>query len=41
MGRSGAPKEQGFTLISGGPDTQMGTEDDIDIWIALARKAAN
>ncbi|MFI4871940.1 MAG: type II secretion system protein GspG [Phycisphaerales bacterium JB058] len=41
VGRSGAPKEQGFTLISGGPDTQMGTEDDIDIWIALARKAAN
>ena len=38
---SGAPKEQGFTLISGGPDTQMGTEDDIDVWVALARKAAN
>lgn len=41
VGRSGAPKEQGFTLISAGPDNQMGTEDDIDIWIALARKAAN
>ena len=41
VGRNGAPKEQGFTLISGGPDTQMGTEDDIDVWVALARKAAN
>lgn len=37
VGRSGAPKEQGFTLVSAGPDNEMGTEDDIDIWIALAR----
>ncbi len=38
-GKPGAPREQGFTLISAGSDGQMGTEDDIDIWIALARQA--
>jgi len=39
VGKPNAPREQGFTLISAGADGQMGTEDDIDIWIALARKA--
>lgn len=38
-GKPGAPKEQGFTLISMGADGIAGTEDDIDIWIALARTA--
>ncbi|GAB5497131.1 MAG: type II secretion system major pseudopilin GspG [Phycisphaerales bacterium] len=38
-GKPGAPKEQGFTLISMGADGAAGTEDDIDIWIALARNA--
>lgn len=38
-GSPGAPRDQGFTLRSAGPDGQMGTEDDIDIWIALARTA--
>lgn len=38
-GKPGAPKEQGFTLISMGADGVAGTEDDIDIWIALARNA--
>lgn len=38
-GRPGAPKDQGFTLLSAGPDGEMGTEDDIDVWIALARQA--
>lgn len=38
-GKPNAPREQGFTLLSMGPDGQPGTEDDIDVWIALARKA--
>lgn len=38
-GKPNAPREQGFTLISPGPDGAPGTEDDIDIWIALARQA--
>ena len=39
QGKPGAPREEGFTLISMGPDGEQGTEDDIDIWIALARQA--
>ncbi len=39
VGKPNAPREQGFTLISMGPDGESGTEDDIDIWIALARTA--
>ena len=38
-GKPNAPKEEGFTLISMGPDGQSGTEDDMDIWIVLARQA--
>lgn len=39
VGRPGAPKEEAFTLLSIGPDGQAGTDDDIDLWIALARRA--
>jgi general secretion pathway protein G len=38
-GKPNAPVEQGFTLVSIGADRQPGTEDDMDIWIVLARKA--
>jgi len=38
-GKPNAPKEEGFTLISKGPDGESGTPDDMDIWIVLARKA--
>jgi len=38
-GKPDAPKEEGFTLLSKGPDGVAGTEDDMDIWIVLARKA--
>lgn len=39
VGRPGAPMEEAFTLLSIGPDGQAGTDDDIDIWVALARQA--
>ena len=39
VGKPGAPKEEGFTLVSMGPDGESGTADDMDIWIVLARKA--
>ncbi len=39
IGKPNSPKEEGFTLLSMGPDGQQGTEDDMDIWIVLARKA--
>lgn len=39
VGKPGARPEEGFTLISMGPDGQAGTEDDIDIWIDLKREA--
>ncbi len=40
-GKPNAPKSEGFTLISRGPDGVAGTADDMDIWIVLARQAAN